>query len=50
MVSMPSKAIESFVVFKVNNEIVTNIDLDMEYKYLITLNNEIQNMNKERNT
>ena len=47
MVSMPSKAIESFVVFKVNNEIVTNIDLDMEYKYLITLSNEIQNMDEE---
>ena len=44
---MPLKAIESFIVFKVNDEIITNIDLDMEYRYLFILNNEIKNMNKE---
>ena len=44
---MPLKAIESFIVFKVNDEIITNTDLDMEYRYLFILNNEIKNMNKE---
>ena len=44
---MPLKAIESFIVFKVNDEIITNIDLDMEYRYLFILNNEIKNMDKE---
>ena len=44
---MPLKAIESFIVFKVNDEIITNTDLDMEYRYLFILNNEIKNMDKE---
>jgi peptidyl-prolyl cis-trans isomerase SurA len=43
----PLKAIESFIVFKVNNEIVTNIDLNTEYKYLIALNNQMENLDKE---
>jgi len=47
MIFLPLKAIESFIVFKVNDEIVTNIDLDMEYKYLVSLNNEIKNMDRE---
>jgi peptidyl-prolyl cis-trans isomerase SurA len=43
----PLKAIESFILFKVNNEIITNIDLNTEYKYLIALNNQMENMDKE---
>ena len=43
----PLKAIESHIVLKVNNEIVTNIDLDTEYKYLIALNNDLTNIDKE---
>ena len=39
----PLKAVESFISFKVNNEIVTNIDLDTESRYLIALNNELRN-------
>ncbi len=43
----PLKAIESHIVLKVNNEIITNIDLDTEYKYLIALNNDLTNIDKE---
>ena len=34
----PLKAIESYIVLKVDNEIITNIDLETEYKYLLVLN------------
>ena len=43
----PLKAIESYIALKVNNEIITNIDLDTEYRYLIALNNELKNTDKE---
>lgn len=42
----PLKAIESHIVLKVNNEIITNTDLDIEYRYLIALNNELENIDK----
>ena len=41
------KAIESYIVLKVDNEIITNIDLETEYKYLIVLNNELENTDKD---
>ena len=44
---MPLKAIEGYIAFKVNNEIITNIDLDTEYRYLIALNKELENTDKE---
>ena len=47
IIFLPLKAFESFIVVKVNDEIITNIDLDMQYKYLIILNKEIRNMDKE---
>ena len=47
IIFLPLKAFESFIVIKVNDEIITNIDLDMEYKYLIILNKEIRNMDKK---
>ena len=43
----PLKAIESYIVLKVDNEIITNIDLETEYKYLIVLNNELENTDKD---
>ncbi len=42
----PLKAIESYIVLKVDNEIITNIDLETEYKYLMVLNNELENTDK----
>ncbi len=43
----PLKAVESFIEFKINDEIVTNIDLDTEYRYLIALNNELRNTDED---
>lgn len=39
---------ESYVVFKVNNKIVTNVDIDNEYNYLIALNTDLQNVDKKK--
>ena len=35
-------------MLKVNNEIITNIDLEIEYKYLKALNNELENTDKDQ--
>ena len=43
----PLKATESYIVLKVDNEIITNIDLETEYKYLLVLNNELKNTDKD---
>ncbi len=39
-------SINSFIVVKINNEIITNIDIKQEYNYLIALNNELKNLEK----
>ena len=39
---------ESYVVLKVNNKIITNIDIDNEYRYLIALNTNLQNIDKKK--
>jgi len=39
---------ESYVVFKVNNKIITNVDIDNEYRYLIALNTNLQNIDKKK--
>jgi len=39
---------ESKIVYKIENEIITNIDIKREYRYLITLNTNLKNINKER--
>ena len=38
---------ESYVVLKVNNNVITNVDIDNEYRYLIALSPGLQNVNKE---
>jgi len=38
---------ESYVVLKVNNNVITNVDIDNEYRYLIALSPSLQNVNKE---
>ena len=39
---------ESYVVFKVNNEIITNIDIDNEYRYLMALSPSLQKVEKKQ--
>ena len=42
------KAIESKIVHSIGNEIITNIDIKREFKYLIALNNSLKELDKEK--
>ena len=37
-----------YIVFKINNEIITNTDIDKEYQYLVSLNNQLKNLDKDK--
>ena len=41
-----SFASEVKIIKKINNEIVTNIDIEIEYNYLIALNNDLKNISR----
>ncbi|MBD1157153.1 peptidylprolyl isomerase [Pelagibacterales bacterium SAG-MED20] len=36
------------ILYKINNEIITNIDIENEIKYLIALNNQLKKLNKKK--
>jgi peptidyl-prolyl cis-trans isomerase SurA len=42
------KAIESKIIYNIENEIITNIDIKREFKYLIALNNSLKDLDKEK--
>ena len=42
----PLWSMETHIVFKVNNQIITNMDLSNEYNYLMALNNELTNIDE----
>jgi peptidyl-prolyl cis-trans isomerase SurA len=41
-------SVENKILFKVNNEIITSLDILHELKYLQTINKEFQNIKKKR--
>ena len=43
-----AKAIESKIIYNIENEIITNVDIKREFKYLIALNNSIKELKKEK--
>ena len=43
-----TKAIESKIVHQIENEIITNIDIKNEFKYLLALNNSLKELDKEK--
>ena len=36
------------IILKINNEIITNVDVENEYNYLIALNNDFRKIQKEK--
>jgi len=42
------KAIESKIIHNIGNEIITNIDIKREFKYLVALNNSLKELDKEK--
>jgi peptidyl-prolyl cis-trans isomerase SurA len=43
-----AKAIESKIILNIENEIITNVDIKEEFKYLIALNNSLKELDKEK--
>jgi len=49
LINFKSHAIESiYIVYKVNNEIITNSDVKKEYHYLVSLNNQLKNLKEQK--
>ena len=49
VISFKSSTAENFyIVYKVNNEIITNSDVEKEYRYLVSLNNQLKNLEKQK--
>ena len=38
----------TYIVYKINNEIITNTDIEKEYRYLISLNNQLKDLEKQK--
>ena len=43
-----TQAIEIKIIHNIQNEIITNIDIKNEYKYLLALNNKLQELEKDK--
>ena len=43
-----AKSIETKIIYNIENEIITNIDIKNEFKYLIALNNSLKELDKEK--
>ena len=41
-----AQSIETRIVYKIQNEIITNIDVKNEFKYLLALNNRLEEIEK----
>ena len=43
-----AKSIESKIIHNIENEVITNIDIKREFKYLVALNNSLKELDKEK--
>ena len=43
-----ANSIESKIIHKIQNEIITNIDIKNQFKYLVALNNSLKELDKEK--
>ena len=43
-----AKSIETKIVHKIQNEIITSIDIKKEFRYLVALNNSLKKLEKEK--
>ena len=41
-------SMESYLILKINNKIITNVDINNEYKYLIALSPDLQDVDKKK--
>ncbi|WP_440909228.1 peptidylprolyl isomerase [Candidatus Pelagibacter sp.] len=47
-VSNNTQALQNQIILKVGNEIITSLDIQEEYRYLISLNRELENIGEEQ--
>ena len=43
-----AKSIETKIIHNIQNEIITNIDIKNEFKYLVALNNSLKELDEEK--
>ena len=43
-----AKSIETKIIHNIENEVITNIDIKNEFKYLLALNNSLKELDKEK--
>ena len=48
LISFQANTIETKIIYNIQNEIITNIDIKNEFKYLLALNNSLKELDKER--
>ena len=48
LMSAQAESIETKIIHNIQNEIITNIDIKNEFKYLVALNNSLKKLDKEK--
>jgi peptidyl-prolyl cis-trans isomerase SurA len=48
LMCVQAQSIETKIIHKIQNEIITNIDIKNEFKYLVALNNSLKELDEER--
>jgi peptidyl-prolyl cis-trans isomerase SurA len=48
LICVQAQSIETKIIHNIQNEIITNIDIKNEFKYLMALNNSLKELNEEK--
>ena len=48
LIHVQAQAIETKIIHNIQNEIITNIDIKNEFKYLVALNNSLKELDEEK--
>ena len=48
LICIPSQSIETKIIHNIQNEIITNIDIKNEFKYLVALNSTLKELDKDK--
>ena len=48
LICLQARSIETKIIHNIQNEIITNIDIKNEFKYLVALNNSLKELDKEK--
>ena len=48
LICVQAQSIETKIIHNIQNEIITNIDIKNEFKYLVALNNSLKELDEEK--